>query len=535
MSTRARVGVPRWGRSAAGSRQRGPSAAGFRQCCPWAAALLGWALATGDAATALAADAGAEPSALATPSLQPLPELREAPLPRAEAADLAQLDRLVDQLAASEARERFEARRRVAEVDANWLPAIAERFGHLADTANKPALKALLERIREQARESLRESMKREGKTGAVITPDYLDMLVAHPDRSSTFLRSLTEVVAYSRMLEAIGTLHAARLVVSVYVRFGEFLRVDTQLALARMKDGSIAALIETTGHPVPRIAAWAERQLEDLGKAVASEAVQVVDPSLRADILRAYGKTRDLETARLLISFAASEHALIRRAAREAVTSLGEAGLWQLRDAYEKTVGERAPKDWPWDRLARELFAKFDGQRLAEIYALFNQGQKAEQRGELDAARQAFDQVLAWDPLFERGALMAPTYVAFAAREDTAPDAAILALRRAERLDPQGPLHTRALSLRLSLEARALLDRGIVDEVLIRRAHELDPDNTRAEALVREIEEDARRDQSEWQRYLAALVIAALVVIGTLVMAVRQRRAHRASAAAPH
>lgn len=505
----------------------------------WTALLLGWvllglAVAGPGASSALAADAGA-PTKRDTPPLRPLPELREAPLPQADAADLAQLDRLVDQLLAADARQRFEARQRVPGIDANWLPAIAERFGRVADTANKPALKALLERIRDQARETLKQSMKREGKSGPVVTPDYLDMLVAHPDRSSTFLRSLTEVVAYSRMLEAIGTLEAARLVVSVYVRFGEFLRVDTQLALARMKDGSLAALIEATGHPVPRIAAWAERQLEDMGKAVASEAVQVVDPSLRADILRAYGKTRDVETARLLISFAASEHAQIRLAAREAVTSLGEAGLWQLRDAYEKTVGERAPRDWPWDRLARELFAEFDGQRLAEIYALFNQGRQAEQRGDLDAARQAFDQVLAWDPLFERGALMAPAYVAFAARADTAPDAALLALRRAERLDPKGPLHARALSLRLSLEARALLDRGIVDEVLIRRARELDPDNTRAEALVREIEAETQNDRNEWRRYLVALALAALVALGIFVMAVRQRRAHRASAAAPH
>lgn len=463
-----------------------------------------------------------------------MPELRDPPLPRAEAAELARLDRLINQLLSTAAAERFEARRRVSEVDTSWLPALAERYGRLADTANKPALKAVLEGIRDQARETLRASMKREGKTGPVITPDYLDMLVAHPDRSSTFLRPLTEVIAYSRMLEAIGTLEAARRVVSVYVRFGEFLRVDTQLALARMKDGSIAALIEATGHPVPRIAAWALRQLDDMGKAVASEAVQVADPTLRADILRAYGKTRDLETARLLISFAASEHAQIRQAAREAVTSLGNAGLWQLRDAYEKAKGERAPTDWPWDRVARELFAVFDGQRLAEIYALFNQGQQAEQRGELDAAREAFDKVLAWDPLFERGALMAPAYVAFAARADTAPDAAILALRRAERLEPRGPLYTRALSLRLSLEARALLDRGIVDEVLIRRAHELDPENTGAAALVQEIEEDARSDRSEWRLYLAAAALAALTALGILALAVRQRRAHRTSAAAP-
>jgi hypothetical protein len=339
-----------------------------------------------------------------------------------------------------------------------------------------------------------------------VVTPDYLDMLVGHPDRSSPDLRSLTHVVALSRMLEKVGTLPAARGVVDVYVGFGLFLRDQTQLALARLSDRAIAALIEATGHPVPRIATWAEKQLEDMGKAVASEAMQVVDPTLRADILRAYGKTRDLETARLLISYAASERAQIRLAAREAVAMLGEAGLWQLRDAYEKTVGQRAPREWPWDRVARELFAQFDRQRLSEIYALWKRGRDAEARGDLDGARALFDMVLAWDPNFERGPAMASTYLAYAERQaDADPRAAELAARRAERLAPPGATRDRATSLRLALEGRDLYERGIVDEVLLQRARELDKDNRLAEALEARIRASAAKDRSEWRRYLAA------------------------------
>lgn len=503
---------------------------------PWALAALAFVLVSRAASAAEGgADAGASVHAEEEgPPVQPLPKLDAPALPRAEAAALTKLDRLIDQLDSSDAAVRVDARRQVSEVNIDWLPAVVERFERLADTAHKPALKALLERIRRQAREAIRESLKQKGKSEPVVTPDYLDMLVAHPDRSSAFSRPLTEVVAYSRMLESIGTLEAARRVVAVYIRFGEFLRVDTQLALARMKDAAVAALIEATAYPVPRIASWAERQLDGMGKAIASEAVQVVDPVLRADILRAYGRTRDLDTARLLISFAASEHAPIRLAARQAVTSLGEAGLWQLRDAYEKALGERAPRDWAWDQVARQLFAEFDRQRLAEIYALFKRGREAERRGDENAARAAYDQVLAWDPQFERGALMAETYFAFAAHPETAPDAALLALRRAERLAPPGPLRARAQSLRFTLEARALLDRGIVDAVLIHRAHELDPDNARAEALLRETEAEALRDTSSWRRHLMALVLAVLAAVGALVLSIRQRRAHRASAATP-
>jgi len=448
-------------------------------------------------------------------------------MPRAERSDADRLTRLLDQLCSDDPKLRFEARARVGEVDAAWLPALLERFERLADTANKPALKAELERVRDRARANLREALSREGKNAAVVTPDYLDMLVSHPDRASSDLQPLTEVVALSRMLEKVGTREAARGVVDVYVRFGEFLRVDTQLALERLKDRAIAALIETTAHPVPRVATWAKKQLEDMGKAVASDAMQVLDSTLRADILRAYGKTRDLETARLLISYAASERAMIRLAAREAVAMLGEAGLWQLRDAYEKTVGQRAPREWPWDRVARELFAQFDRERLSEIYALWRRGRAAEARGDLDGARHLFDQVLAWDPTFERGASMAGAYLAYAERQaDSEPQAAELAARRAERLAASGPVHERAASLRLTLEGRALYERGIVDEVLLARARELDRDNRRASALEDEVRASAAKDQSAWRRYSAAAVIFVLGGAGVAFMALRQRRA---------
>jgi tetratricopeptide (TPR) repeat protein len=441
----------------------------------------------------------------------------------------------LSQLVAPEPSERFEARREVAKGNTTWLPAILERFERIADTTNKPALKSLLEQVRDHAREQLKRAVEGEGGSGPVVTPDYLEMLVTHPDRSSPHLGPLTHVVALSRMLENIASLPAARGVVSVYVRFGEFLRVDTQLALARMKDAAVAALIEATAHPVPRIATWAEKQLEDMGKSVPSDAVQALDPSLRADILRAYGKTGRLDTARLLISYAQSERAVVRLAARQAVALLGGAGLWQLRDAYEKAVGERAAKEWPWDRVARELFAKFDRQRLADIYRLFNHGLQAKERGDLESARKAFDQILAADPLFENGALMAPVYLAFAeGRADVDPEAAQLALRRAERLDPNGPQQARALSLRHTLEAKALLDRGLVDEVLLSRARELDPSNRRAQALLDTLDSESDRGQTTWRRYLAAAVIASLALVGLLVMALRQRQATKAGADSP-
>jgi hypothetical protein len=462
--------------------------------------------------------------------VQPLPELEEPELEEATPEQLARLDGFIDQLLAPELEVRSGALARVRQVDASWLPALTQRFEGLARTVNKPALAILLERLRARPREQPdpgeRGTKSRASEPRRSVPSDYLEAVVAHPDRSSAFLRPLTEVLAYSRMFEAIATLPAARQVLAVYIRFGDFLRVDTELALTRMQDSAIAALIEATAHPAPRIAEWAKKRLDAAGKLVASEAVQVQDPVLRADILRAYGKTRDVETARLLISFAASERALVRLAARQAVNLLGEAGLWQLRDAYEKAVGKRAPGDWSWQRVAEELFAEFDRQRLSELYRLYARGRAARESGDLAAAREAFDQVLAWDPTFERGAQMAPVYLALGEREaESNPEAAGLALRRAERLAPEGPTRHRAQSLRYTLDARALLTRGIVDEVLVQRARELDPKNERAAALEEDLQRRSQGDRTAFHRYLAAATILAMTLIALIVAALKQRR----------
>jgi hypothetical protein len=437
-------------------------------------------------------------------------------------AELERLDAVIARLLDADEATRRQALGALPQVDASWLPAIAARFERVAEGSNKPALKVLLERVKLAAR-TPPEHRKRAAALEA--GPDDLTLLVAYPDRSSAFLRPLTEVLAYSRMCEAIGNLDAARRVIAVYTRFGEPLRADTERALSRMRDTALAALIETRASPVPRFADWARGQLVALGKEVASEAIQVQDPALRADILRAYGKTRDVETARLLIAFAASDRATIRIAARQAVAMLGDAGLPALTDAYLKAVGTRPTPAWPWQRLAQELFAAFDRQRLAEVYRALDTGLDESARGNLDAARVAFDQVLAHDPLFERGALMAPVYLAWA-EQNAERDAAgsSLALRRAERLAAAGPIHDRALSLRYTLEARSLLERGIVDEVLVQRARELDPDNRRASALEAELTREARGDRSTFRRYLAALAIVVLALAAMVVMALRQR-----------
>lgn len=474
------------------------------------------------AAQASISDAGAPATHEGIPPARPLPTYVEPVLPPASHAQLARLDALIGELLAPEEPARLAALERARALDATLLPAVTERFDQLASGSAKAGLDVLLDEIRGRSGEPRGQRTR---PRPPAERPETLELVVRYADRTSGYLRPLTELLAYARMFEAIGTWPAARRVVGVYLRFGERWRAETEQTLSRMGDRALPALIETTVHPTPSVAEWAKRQLEEMGKHVASEAVQVSDPALRADILLAYGKARDVGTARLLIAFAASERAQVRLAARQAVTMLGDLGSVELRDAYETATGSSAPPEWSWSRVAEELFARFDGQRLSEVYGLFADGRAAEARGDLDAARAAFDQVLARDPLFERGSSMVPVYLAFAERAlDTDPRGAELAARRAERLAPEGPARDRALSLRYTLEAAALVQRGVVDDTLVQRARTLDPSNRHASALEAQIAKRTGSDRASFRRYVAAAAILALALMALVVMAWRVR-----------
>jgi hypothetical protein len=222
-----------------------------------------------------------------------------------------------------------------------------------------------------------------------------------------------------------------------------------------------------------------------------------------------------------------------VREAARQAITMMGEVAHWQLRDSYEDLVGKKPPRDWTWDRTARELFGELDRQRLARVYALFDEGAKARSEGKLDAMREAWDKLLARSPLFEHRGEMAGGYLELAnKKQDEDRPAALAAARRAERLATDDRERSRAKSLALTLEGEQLAAEGVADQVLFHRALELDPQNQRAKDALARLERGEIARQSAFGRYAAACAIGlsaliALVLIGT-------RRGKRESEARP-
>lgn len=474
-----------------------------------------WYLALSWPAISGGANAAPESASKAAERLPELPAIPSLELARPAPADLEELDARLSKLCSDDEAEREAARREALEVDAKLVPAIRFRLASIAESTNRDDLKQLLLKIRKKARDDQRDEDAADGKHGKVKTPDYLAMAAEHAEPHSKLWCSLTSVLASSRMLTQIGSVAAVRGLIDIYVRYGEFLRVDTQLQIEALGDRAVAALIEAKRHPAEKIAKWANRELDALGKGIPSEAVQSSDLQVLSDVLRAYGRVRDPDAARIVVSFANSERAQVREASRQAIAMLGEVGAWQLRDTYETVVGKKPPRDWNWERTARQLFAEFDRLRSAEVSKLFDAGVAAREKGDLEAMRGAFDRVLTRSPDYQKRDELGAAYLEYAQKTlaKNAP-AALAALRRAERLGKGTELEKTATSLRLTLEAEALAATGIADRTLLTRALEVDPANSRAKSELSAFDHGEVKSDDSF-RYLGAGAIGFVAVAG--------------------
>jgi hypothetical protein len=463
-----------------------------------------------------------------TPSKRELPELPRAPdeLKQASLADLTELDELLTRIAGEDAAAREDGVRGILELAPRLVPAIRKRLDDLADSSEKIPMKQLLYDVRRAAKEDPQDDVPGAPDEKSKAGPDYLALLMARAKPEKAAWRDLVRVLALSRMLEHIGTTTAVRGSIDVYVRFGEFLRIDTQRALARLGDRAVPALIEARRHQAEKIGRWAARQLDMLGRAAPSQAVQIADPEILADVLRAYGRTHDLDAARIIVSFAGSERAQLRKAARQAIAMLGEAGHWQLRDAYEDVMGKRAARDWTWERTARELFGELDRLRRAEVYDRFEAGQKAQAAGDWEAMRVAYDEVLVRAPFFERADEMVGGYWEYGKRHATTdPNRAILALRHAERLSRDTPHQARIQSLLLTLEAARLRQKHIVDRSLLHKALELDGANSRAKDELARLSRPVETGDRKLRYYAGASILLAGLLGAAFVLWKPKRR----------
>jgi tetratricopeptide (TPR) repeat protein len=342
----------------------------------------------------------------------------------------------------------------------------------------------------------------------------------------------MVRLTAMERMLTAVGTTPAVRELISFHAYFGEMFRIDLQRQIAKLRDKAVPALIEARQHDAKIVQRWANKELDALGRAIPGEAVASSDTQILADVLRAYGRTRDVDAVRVILSFANSDRVQLREASREAVAAIGDPGIWQLRDQYLSLTGNKAPKDWAWDRIARELFALYDRARLAEVYKLMDEGSEALSHGKVLEATAAFDKVLARSPLFERRKEMVKAYFTRAGDlEGSDKEAALVMMRKALRLDPKGELAKSIEAEVAYLEAAITVDHGAPDKTAFQRALDLDPKHERARKALASLEDQVVERQSQLPRYGAAAGIGVVALIAMILLA-RRRPSPKASEA---
>ena len=467
-----------------------------------------------------------------------LPTLPEAP--RLEALqpsgeDIQELNAKLNGLFPDEAESSDSAMAELVEVRPQIVAAIRQRLLQLAERADKEKMKRLFADARRETH-GKRNSVNMDG-TGGFIPNDasVLQTLLRTPHPKDPAWRDCVLLAAMLRMLSASGTVDGARELVTAYAKFGEFIRVEVQQRLSDMKDRALAALIEARRHPAEKVARWAGLRLDQMGRAIPSESVRTDDFEALADILRAYGRVRDPDAARIIVSFANSERTQLRAAARQAIVLLGSVGMWQLRDAYEDVVGRRPRRDWTWERTARELFGEFDRLRLARVYGTFIEGLRHLEKGELELMGRSFDLVLAKDPLFEKRSQMATGYFQLAQFwRDRKPQAALEALMRVDRLSSDESLAKQARSLALTLRALQSTSHGVFDTNRLTYALELDPNNRLARDALAKSQPDSMMSRYASVRWISSAVIALAGLLAVMFVLLRRTRSTTQPAPVP-
>lgn len=493
--------------------------------------------ATAQPAVSASASAQAEPSAREAsstpkpppdaelPALPTLPPLKLAePSPEASKEVESLLERLVS--AKPDVRER--AREALSQPSPTLVPALHAKIQDLRGSLDRERAPKLLEAARKAARDD-RKKAKKKGTASELDDDDWLLFLHASPAPEDSAWRELVQLLGCVRLLGSIGTTEAVRELLHLRANFGDMLRLDLSRQIAKLGDRAVAALHEAKRHDAVIVQRFAALELDKLGRVTPGEAVAVRDPDALADVLRAFGRNRDVDAVGVLLSFANHDRKKVREAAREALTGIGDAARWQLRDAWQDLSGEKAERSVPWDVLAKRIFWAYDQSRLAELQRLADEGFDAAKSNDHARAVGVFDRVLARDPLFERRRDMSSSYVAVArATPIERGEERLAMLRKARRLDPESEEASKLDADIAYVEARLLIADGRPDRFLLERAIELDPGHAEARSLLAGFEEKAVVQRESSKKGLAAVAVggATTLLLALIALWGRWRRA---------
>lgn len=472
-------------------------------------------------------------------TLPALPKMETIVRPTSTPEAEAELDAFLGRLASDDDRTRDAARDALTSAtQPSWLGAAHAKIQEIRTSLDRDKAPRIIEEARKAVREERRKSGKsRKGSKNedADDSDDWLEFVQDAKPRDADTWRDLVELLGCVRVLAAIGTTPAVRELVELRANFGDMLRVDLQRQIRKLGDKAVPALIEARKHDAQIVQRFAEMELDKLGRAIPGEAVGTSDPQVLTDVLRAFGRTRDVDAVRVALSFANHERRKVRDAAREAIGAIGEPGRWQLRDAFEDLRGEKPPKSASWEDVARWIFYLYDHGRLAEVERSLQGGFELAKAGKHAEATAKFDDVLARDPAAPRRSEMVASYVALArATPYEEPEARLALLRKALRLDPDSATHAQTEAEIAYTEARMHEAEGRPDAFLLRRALELDPGHEGAKEALATFDQRVVAPPASRVRWAAAGGIGASALVLALAIALWGRRRPRGGRGSP-
>lgn len=427
--------------------------------------------------------------------------------------------------------------RELASEDAGVRRAAVTRLRTLPAEA-VPEIAARLERLRrarptrEEADDALTAFRRATGSRRADDLVDLADGVerVLETTRDAPTLR-MAEPLLLLRSLERIGTVDALRVAPAVFRLDGEAWRMESRRMTLRLGDRVAAAAIHTrAADDNVEGRAWARWTSERLELDSPGTLAQRLGPTELADVLLAYGATHTLSAIPVVASFVDADQRRLREAAREALRSYRQNGIWVARETFETRLGEEPELAWGWERTLDELYARLDGARAAHVHAALEEASAALERGDAAVARTSLDRALVQSPELAT----AEAAVLYARLAEQAGDAEAPALlRRALAIAPDAPSAPSWRGRLAYLDATRALAGGVLDPARFAAAAALAPDCTDCVAVDATLRAQAAVQESNRTVPLAAAAVL-FALLGVLVLTWREERRGTARSQAP-